>query len=241
MIEQVYKAYRLIKYNHKFLSFLMKKGASLTSLEVAIGLKNNCGNLNTIIDVGANIGQFALANTIIFKDAMIYSFEPIPEVYSELKRNISGNNNISSFQTALGSQDGSIEFNVNEYSPASSILNTIDVPENGTDSLVVKKIEVPIQKLDKYLEVISLKKPSLLKLDVQGYEKETLIGSEKILKFIDFLLIEMSFIPSYNQEILFVEMDNFLKSLGFSFVTPLAFLQDRDYKILQMDALYKRA
>ena len=49
-----------------------------------LGLRNL--PINSIIDVGANKGQFAKYISAFFPKAHLYSFEPLPEPYEELNR-----------------------------------------------------------------------------------------------------------------------------------------------------------
>ena len=59
-------------------------------------------DLNTIIDVGSNKGQFILLVEKIYKNIKIFSFEPIKEVYLKQKKFFSNNKNIKIFNFVLG-------------------------------------------------------------------------------------------------------------------------------------------
>ena len=101
-------------------------------------------------------------------------------------------------------------------------------------------MEVEVETLDNISESLSLVSPVLLKLDVQGFEKEVLRGGEGLLKQIDFLLFETSFIQMYENEPLFEEMHEFVSHLGFKILAPIGLLRSKDQRIVQMDMLYKR-
>lgn len=94
--------------------------------------------------------------------------------------------------------------------------------------------------MDDLLTNIPFMSPVLLKLDVQGFEKEVLKGALHSLRQIDYLLFETSFVQMYDGEPLFDEMHHFVKELGFDFIAPVGFLQSEKLQILQMDLLYKR-
>ncbi len=87
---------------------------------------------------------------------------------------------------------------------------------------------------------MELKQPALLKLDVQGFEKEVLKGATNTLNKIDYLLFEASFVTMYKGEPLFEEMHTYVKEIGFELIAPIGFLQSENLQILQMDMLYKR-
>lgn len=87
---------------------------------------------------------------------------------------------------------------------------------------------------------MSLDGPILLKLDVQGYEKEVLKGASEFIKRVDYLLFEASFVSMYEGEPLFEEMHDFVRGLGFRLVGPVGSLQTDKEQIVQMDMLYKK-
>ena len=82
--------------------------------------------------------------------------------------------------------------------------------------------------------------PILLKLDVQGFEKNVLEGASVLLEKIDYLVLEVSFISMYEGEPLFDEMHTYLKEKGFKLVAPIGALPDPNLAIPQLDMLYKR-
>jgi hypothetical protein len=144
----------------------------------------------------------------------------------------------------LGDGDGQINFFKNSHSHASSILKITDfqkaaIPQTSKQSV----IQVEIKKLDTVFSNRAdefSSKILLLKLDVQGYEKKVLLGAQKFLKAIDFVLLEVSFVHMYEDEPLFEEMNEFMKESGFQLIAPVGFLQTDNLQIVQLDMLYKR-
>ena len=65
-----------------------------------------CINPQVILDIGANIGIASIYFTNRFPSAKIYAFEPMPENYSLLTKNITDYTNIKAFQFALGKKNG---------------------------------------------------------------------------------------------------------------------------------------
>lgn len=221
---------------------LFKKGSSVASTQIINSIRKYDPSINTIIDVGANQGQFALASVHFFPGAKIYSFEPVPDTFKTLQANTKKRKNINIKNFALGSTNGTIDFYSNGYSHASSALKVSEIqkkilPKTG----IQNKIQVEVKMLDDVLRNENLVSPILLKLDVQGFEKEVLKGGLNFIKEkVDYLLFETSFISMYDGEPLFDEMHSFVKELGFELMAPVGFLQTQDLQILQLDMLYKK-
>lgn len=135
----------------------------------------------TIIDAGANFGWYSLLFAkLIGKGSKnkIYSFEPIPKVFSELNHNIKLNNfrSIKTFNYALGSKNsyvtlGTPYFNfIGSSGATSEFLN------------FSKKINCKIYKIDTVVKVNKIKKIDFIKADIEGGELNLLKGAEKTLR-----------------------------------------------------------
>ena len=126
--------------------------------------------IKTVLDIGANTGQFASKILEILPDIDLYCFEPIAKCYEELKQNICENTNVKFFNFALGNQVGEQTINLNEYSPSSSLLEMNNLHKEAftfTEKSNPEKIY--IKKLDHINEELVLSKPLLIKIDVQGF------------------------------------------------------------------------
>jgi FkbM family methyltransferase len=220
---------------------MLKKSSSVASTRILHNCSHYIPTLGTIIDAGANQGQFAIAASHFYPDARIHSFEPLPDVYPILQRNTRNVSKISTYNMALGNATGTLEFYSNAYSHASSALPVSTLQKNMLPKTATShRIETPVQRLDDLYENLQLSSPVLLKMDVQGFEKEVLKGATQSLPLIDYLLFESSFVQMYDGEPLFDEMHDFVKALGFEIIAPVGFLQSEKLQILQMDLLYKR-
>ena len=173
--------------------------------------------IKTIIDVGANTGQFAKKFSKILPKSKIYSFEPIKKCYEALVKNTEGLN-VESFNLALGNMSGEIEMNVSTFSPSSSILEMNKIHEDLYPHTKGSKNEViKIQRLDDILPFNTLEKNIFLKIDVQGFEDKVLKGAIDNLKFVKVILIEMSYVELYKGQPLFDDIYHILSELGFAF------------------------
>ncbi len=241
-ISKVIEVWFLIWKNNVPITYFLKKNASIASIKIVLGVKNllTTTKFGTLIDVGANIGQFASAFNLFFPKTKIYSFEPVPVCFDKLKQNTSQLQNVLIHNLALGSSEGTIKFYQNDHSHASSALPISQFQkENLPNTKDVREIEVQVSTLDRLEFDLSPEFPVLLKLDVQGYEMEVLKGGRELLKKIDYILLETSFAPMYDNEPLFDDLHTYLKSEDFELMVPLDFLKSNG-RILQMDVLYKR-
>ncbi len=223
-------------------SFFTWPKFSITSFFMVSDLVKQGISPNTVLDVGANVGQFTVAAAKLFPHAKIHSFEPLPECVDQLRKNIAVLNNISVYPIAVGDSEGEVQFHVNSHSHSSSILPlTSSHRQAFPDARESNEIKVNVSTLDKILSGVDIITPCLLKLDVQGYEVHALRGAEETLKNVDYVIIETSFKCMYKGELLFVDVVKIMESYGFRFLRPVGWLSDpKTGEILQMDALFIR-
>lgn len=223
-------------------AFLRWPKFSITSFNMLSALHKQSVLPRTVIDVGANVGQFAVAAAKLFPDAVVHSFEPNPNCADELRKNTSSLGNVSVYQVALGDEDGEVAFHVNSHSHSSSILALAKNHRDAfPDAHEVNTIQVKIDTLDNIFSNLTLARPVLLKLDVQGYEAQALRGASQLLSRVDYVVLEASFKPMYQGEMLFMEIIRLMEGFGFVFLRPIGSLADpTSGEIVQMDALFQR-
>lgn len=237
-----YRALELASNYDELMAFLTWPKFSFSSYRLVSGLVRQALKPATVIDVGANVGQFCVAAVKLFNPKKIYTFEPLPSAYLSLSKNIKSLTAVQHFNRALGEREGEIVFHVNSHSHSSSILPLAESHLSAfPDAVEREKIKVPLTTLDKALCDAELPKPCLLKLDVQGYEDKVLEGATETLQKVDYIVSELSFKPMYEGERVFTEMLALMDNYGFRFVRPLDFLRDpKTGEILQLDALFER-
>jgi FkbM family methyltransferase len=217
------------------------KPFSLTSFGILTTLKQ-CGlEFRTIIDAGANIGQFARASIETFPDADVFSIEPLPRIVARLRANLADRPRVQVFQTALGGREGKTRFYPHRYDQISSALPLrADQTAYGKGLRHSEAIEVPMTRLDTLFSNRSLRGPVLLKLDLQGFELEALKGAVNTIRQCDSIITETVFENVYEGEPLFGELQEFLARNQFRFTRPLGFNRKSDGLIFEMDALFQR-
>jgi FkbM family methyltransferase len=215
---------------------------SITSYQMVAGLVKQGILPRTVIDIGANVGQFVIASANLFNDVQIYAFEPVPDSNRQLRKNIVGLENIQIYDLALGDSLGEVVFNINSHSHSSSILPLAAAHTDAfPDAKEIQQITVQVTTLDRVMLDLELRSPTLLKIDAQGYEANILKGAGETLNRIDMVLLEGSFKQMYEGEMLFSEILDLMQERGFRFSRPMGWLVDpRTDEVLQMDALFVR-
>lgn len=199
-------------------------------------------NINVVLDVGANVGQFARWIRDAGYTGKIVSFEPLSDAHQKLSQMAKRDSQwIVAPRMALGSVLGSIDIHVARNGVSSSILPMLAAHKDAApDSSYVETQSVVLNRLD---DVYSLSQEDrlLLKVDVQGYEKAVLDGSVRLLKNCRAVIIEMSLVPLYEGQSLAIELWTHLISVGLQacYFNP-GFRDPRSGRMLQMDGVFVR-
>jgi len=147
--------------------------------------------INTIFDVGANIGQFCCHASELFNRAKIYSFEPITETYDVLINSTKNNLNINCFNIALGDEKGKEEVILQTNSTVNSLNPAVNIRKNkDQDSQIIS-----IETLDSFCSENQIEKIDLLKIDTEGFDLYVLKGARHMLekRQVNFIFIEVTF------------------------------------------------
>ena len=198
--------------------------------------------IDTVLDIGANVGQFSQTISLIIPDAKIYAFEPIPNCFESLKESFISNSNVVAFNLGLGDESGKILFEENNISVCSSFLKMADSHKEAfAFTNISKSIDVEIVRLDDVVEKIDIGNALLVKIDVQGYEDKVIKGGYQTIKMAKIIIIETSFVPLYEKQPLFHDIYVQLIDMEFSFFGFLDDMSDpKTGKILQGDAIFMK-
>ena len=154
-------------------------GKDLVPTPAEVAFANQfAGRNGDVIDVGANLGSFALLCAGLRNECRVQAFEPSPTTYAALLNNLSFNHSTSILphQLALGERSGSISFLADDANPTRNRI----VWDAGDESGSV--INVEVTTLDRFLEEKGISEISFLKIDVEGHEPSVLKGAAETLK-----------------------------------------------------------
>lgn len=198
-------------------------------------------NFASVVDIGANRGQFTLLCAGLFPTARIVAFEPLPEPYAVLAQVVARRPRIQAHQAAIGPRAGTAHMHVMTPDDSSSLLPPTDRQteifrgsgQNGTAA-------VAVAPLDTFVAARDLATPALLKLDVQGFELQALKGCASLLDRFDTIYVECSFERLYVNQALADEVLSHLHERGFALTGVYNTVCDRRGRAVQADLLCAR-
>ena len=201
----------------------------------------NYYNINVIIDVGANIGQYAKTVRNAGFDGRIISIEPLSSAYQTLKSNSNLDSKWEALNYGLGDYDGEAIINISANSESSSFLDMLPAHiKHRPESKFISKEKVNIKKIDSiYNDFYNDSERVFLKIDAQGYEYNIIEGAKKSLNNIIGLQIEISIEPLYKGDKLICEMINYLENKGFKLMSiePGA-IDNTSGQMFQIDGIF---
>lgn len=170
-------------------------------------------NIGTLLDIGANRGQFSLLVRRRFPDAWIHAFEPLESEGRILQSVVAGP--LEYHPVALGAGAGHATFYVTSRRDSSSLLRPGADQEAASGVTLSSSITVRVARLADVLDIAALPKPIVMKLDVQGGELDVLKGAGDTLAMMDAIYTEVSFVELYERQPLASEITAYLHSHGF--------------------------
>jgi FkbM family methyltransferase len=212
----------------------------LTKRNKYLWLKDS--NICTVIDIGANVGQFARDILKAFPDVQVYSFEPLQDCYSEIRKLCRHYENWEAFPFALGEKEERVEMFRSGFAPSSSLLKmTGRHKELFPHTANISSETVNIKRLDDVARALNLKEEVLVKIDVQGFEDRVIRGGQNTLRRAKVILTEVSFEKLYEGQSDFHTVYNLLYQLGFQFAGFEDQLRDPQTSVpIQADAIFTR-
>ncbi len=199
------------------------------------------GELQTVVDIGANRGQFTLAARQSAPNAYIIAFEPLDEAAEVFRVVFQADPGVELHRCAIGSQQGEGLMHISRADDSSSLLPISKLQHQlfpGTEEQGTRRVTVT--PLDAALFPAQIQAPGLLKIDVQGYELEVLKGSTSLLECFDYLLVECSYIELYSGQALVDEVVKYVEEAGFILAERCNLVRDKSGDPVQADFFFRR-
>ncbi len=203
-------------------------------------------DVNCVLDVGGNVGQYAMMLRKIGYTGRIVSFEPVNATFQVLSECAKDDPAWDVYDFALGKQDEEKVINVTASSDFSSFKDPSGYAKEAYagSAAILNKETVSIKRLDGIVkEIIPDMRTSNvhLKLDTQGYDLQVVKGASDTLPFIKSLQSEVSVTPVYDETPDYIESIVAYRALGFEMTGMYPVSRDRTSQILiEFDCVMRR-
>jgi FkbM family methyltransferase len=200
-------------------------------------------DVDAVLDIGANTGQFGVALRRAGYGGRIVSLEPLSAAYGELQATVGDDRLWTAERAGVGAETGTLTLNVAGNSVSSSVLPMLDRHASAApQSAYVATEDVPATTVDALVERHRLDPArTLLKIDVQGYEMPVLSGAAATLDRFAGVRTEMSLVPLYDGQALFADILAHLDRHGFDlWLIERGFVEPGTGRLLQTDGVFFR-
>ena len=198
--------------------------------------------VNLVLDVGANRGQYALGLRRDGYAGRIVSFEPLTRAFATLEERAANDPTWECVEVALGSGDGEADLNVSENLWSSSFLPMAAVHEAAaTSAAYVTTERVRVRTVDS-IGIVQPGDRVYLKIDVQGLEASVLTGASATLANVEVVELELCFRELYSGQELVADLIERMMREGF-YLTMLGgatFLAPESGELLSLDGIFVR-
>lgn len=170
--------------------------------------------IQTVLDVGANVGQFATELRSSGYTGTIFSFEPTREAFKQLQINSQPDDRWHVINSGLGRSNEQLTVSIAKDSQLTSVLNPV------REHSFIGEQTIQLQRLDDWLASTSIDlSTTCLKLDVQGYEWEVLAGAGEALPKMGAIMVELATSQSYEEQPYAEDIMALLRAKGFDLWT----------------------
>jgi FkbM family methyltransferase len=200
-------------------------------------------DIDLVIDVGANTGQYGRGLRRLGYTGRIVSLEPMTQVFFALQDEADKDSNWTAINMGLGDQPGKLKLHISENSISSSLLEMMPTHEHyAPKSIYVREEIIEVSTLNiLFSEVRGTANKIWLKLDVQGFEDRVLNGATTALASIDFVQTELSLIPLYDSQMTYLPLCALLDRLGFDLIgLEPGFVDPKTGTLLQFDGIFRK-
>lgn len=170
-----------------------------------------------IVEAGAHAGDDTLAFSKRWPQGRIHAFEPIPNLFAELQKQVADCTNVVCYSSALADKSGTVTMHLSEGSmdASSSVLPPKRHLDYHPDVEFVRQLEVPAITLDDWMTQNQITRLDALWLDLQGFELPVMQASPQALSKVRIVVTEFSDVELYAGQARFSAIHEWLVANGF--------------------------
>jgi FkbM family methyltransferase len=198
-------------------------------------------NIDLVVDVGANVGQYASRLRSDGYAGWIVSVEPVSIAYTALAARAAGDARWKTMNLAFGEKEGLAEINVSEASVFSSIRHQLPAAAAfNSEARVICRESVRVARLDEIFPELP-KGRAFLKIDTQGYEQQVLMGASECLSQILGVQMELPIVHLYEGTWQFHEAIAYMCERGFeiSNIVPVSYGRADSVSLVEVDCVFR--
>jgi FkbM family methyltransferase len=200
--------------------------------------------ISCVLDVGANVGQYAAMLRAQGFGGRIVSFEPLAAAHAALAKRAAAD---PGWQVAppmaIGDRDGEVSIELSAESDMSSILpQSAILRQISPSSAVLRRERVTMARLEQAAKpYLALDDRTFLKIDTQGFEPQVLTGAGSLLEQLWGVQLEMSLVACYEGEVGFRAMIDRMAQAGFEpYLFIPGYFERKLGRQLQLDGVFMR-
>ena len=210
--------HQLVKKAFYRINAYLKIPKSVTDLYWAV--KMYLPNNPVVLEAGAHEGFDTFGLSTIWPDGKVYSFEPVPNLFKELKDRVSNKRNVKIYNVALGEVTKTMRMYISsgDSSGSSSLMKPTEHLQIYPGVEFKTTLDVAMTSLNDWSQQEEVARIDLMWLDMQGYEMNALKGASRLLDNVSVIYTELCRRPLYEGMKTQDEYVSFLKHAGFTFV-----------------------
>ncbi len=200
--------------------------------------------ITTAFDIGANVGDISLYLLYYFPKLEVYSFEPCLDTYNHLVENIkkAGYSDRShSYRLGFFDNEYDGKLNVTSFHGANSMIGISEEYHKANPHIEYVKTEnIPLMRLDDFVKQNQIRHIDFLKIDVEGVEKQVLIGGkETFSNRVDTVIMEISLVRHTRESGEFIQLFQLMHEYGF-YPCQIFDLYQNNFELAQFDCVFRR-
>jgi len=201
--------------------------------------------IRTILDIGANAGQFAREAAQWFPGVTMYSFEPIPRAFAALQAiSLPQIGEFRALHCALGAANEEVEMNetVNDTTSSSLLKTTREFTDWLPKLQKQASTKVRVRRLDDVVseENLALVPDILIKMDVQGFEDRVIRGGPNTFAQARACIVEIILDSYYEGQATFFGLTQQLQAIGLDYAGNFGQYHHEDGHVAVIDAFFLR-